>query len=49
MQSKTPLIQIAQTLTGFHARRKQVEKETQERERMTATLARFLNPTEGLA
>ena len=31
------------------AGRKQVEKETQEWERMTAILARFLNPKEGLA
>jgi len=31
------------------AGRKQVEKETQEWERMTETVARFLNPTEGLA
>ena len=31
------------------AGRKQVEKETQEWERMTEIVARFLNPTEGLA
>jgi hypothetical protein len=49
MQMTIPLLQLENIEKVFRAGRKQVEKETQEWERMTAILARFLSPKEGLA
>jgi len=49
MQRTIPLIQLANIEKVFRAGRKQVERETQDWERLPAILARFLNPKEGLA
>ena len=49
MQTTIPLLQLENIDKVLCAGRKQIEKETQEWERMTVILVRFLSPKEGLA